>query len=418
MNQRNPNLRLTIYILLLAAFSAWMAYHLMMRSWFAVIPALGIVWISYQIFKLFRRLHEKLTYFFNAVENEDSTLYFSEDVRHKPTKELNQGLNRMNRLIQEVKFRNHEQEQFYGLLLEQVATGIMVVDENDRILQANSPAKTLLNYHSLTHIEQLKRVDAGLYEAVSLLKEQSSQQLVKLHAHSVTHNLSLHATTFQRHGEKLRIISIHDISNEMDAIEIESWQKIIRVLTHEIMNSIAPITSLSETLLGYYTDEHNEADDNRTKNTIKGLDVIRERGTGLIRFVESYRTLTKLSKPVIKPIMLHTFIEKLISLLKAEAQTNPIDFILQIEPELCIKGDEVQLSQALINLIKNAMQAVESVSDACISVQAVSEGDGYCRVLITDNGHGIPAEIIDQIFVPFLRVEKNEIGRASCRERV
>lgn len=410
MASRNPTLRLTFNILLLAAFTAWMAYHLISLSWYAIIPALGIVWISYRIFRLFRRLHEKVTYFFNAVENEDSTLYFPENIRHKPTKELNQGLNRMNQLIQDVKLRNHEQEQFYGLLLEQVATGIIVLAENGRILQANSPAKILLNYQSLTHIEQLKRVDPTLYQAVCLLKEQSPQQFVKLHTGPITRNLSLHATSFQRHGERLRIISIHDISNEMDAIEIESWQKIIRVLTHEIMNSIAPITSLSETLLSYYTDEQNKADVNRTKNTIKGLDVIRERGTGLIRFVESYRTLTKLSKPVIKPIMLHTFIEKLISLLKAEAQTNPIDFILQIEPELCIEGDEVQLSQALINLIKNAMQAVESVSDACISVQAVSGVDGYCRVLITDNGHGIPAEIIDQIFVPFFSTRKNGSG--------
>lgn len=410
MKHRNPNFRLAIYILLLAIFAAWMVYHLLMRLWFAIIPALGMIWISYNIFKLFRRLHEKVTYFFNAVENEDSTLYFPEDVRHKPTKELNQGLNRMNQLIQEVKVRNHEQEQFYGLLLEQVATGIIVVDESGRILQANSPAKTLLNYHSLTHIEQLKRVDSNLYQSILLLKEQSPQQLVKLHTDSITRNLSLHATTFQRHGEKLRIISIHDISNEMDAIEIESWQKIIRMLTHEIMNSIAPITSLSETLLGYYTDPQNNIDDNRTKNTIKGLDVIHERGIGLIRFVESYRTLTKLSEPVFKPIRLHAFIEKLLALLQAEAKSRPIDFDVQIDHELCIEGDEVQLSQALINLFKNAIEAVETVQEAHIIVKAVSDDEGYCRLSITDNGHGIPPEILDQIFVPFFSTRENGSG--------
>ncbi|MDD5046776.1 MAG: ATP-binding protein [Bacteroidales bacterium] len=411
MYQRNSYFCLALYILFLIVFSGTLFILVQESSWYAVLPALGIVWMVYGIIRIFNRIPEKISYFFNAIENEDSTLLFSEKIQHKATKEMNRSLNRVNRLIQEVKLRNHEQEQYYSMLLERVATGIVVMNENGSILQANSSAKKLLNYQALAHIEQLKRVDASLYQAFSRLKEESTHQFVKvMHRDTVT-QLSLQATTFKNHEKMMRIISIHDISNELDAKEIESWQKLIRVLTHEIMNSITPITSLSETLLKYYIPSEKPTDEKTITNTIKGLEVINERGVGLIRFVESYRKLIKLSQPILKPIALKNLIEHLLLLLENEPNFHRIRFCVETDtPDISVEADETQLSQVFINLIKNAMQAVESVAEPCIAIRVHYTQSGRCEIKIIDNGPGIPPKIMEQIFIPFFTTKENGSG--------
>lgn len=411
MYRQNFYFRLGLYIFLLIVFSGGLFLLAQASSWYAVLPTLGIVWMVYDIIRVFNQIPKKISYFFNAVENEDSTLLFPEKIQHKPTKEMNQSLNRINRLIQEVKLRNREQEQYYSMLLEQVATGIVVMNENGSILQANSSAKRLLNYQELTHIEQLKRIDTNLHQAFFRLKEESSHQFVKVtHRNRVT-QLSLQATTFKNHEKALRIVSIHDISNELDAKEIESWQKLIRVLTHEIMNSITPITSLSETLLKYYLPPEKPVDEKTVTNTVKGLEVINERGVGLIRFVESYRKLTKLSNPVLKPIVLKNLIEHLLLLLENEPNFHRIRFHVETDsPNLSVEADEMQLSQVFINLIKNAMQAVENVAEPRITIRAHSTSGGRCEIKMIDNGPGIPSEIREQIFIPFFTTKENGSG--------
>ncbi|MBK7481085.1 MAG: GHKL domain-containing protein [Bacteroidales bacterium] len=345
------------------------------------------------------------------MENEDSMLHFPEKTRHKANAEMNKSLNRVNKLIQDVKIRNREQEQYYSLMLEQVATGIVVVNENGNVMQANSAAKNLLNYQSFNHIEQLKRIDTNLFNTFYRLKNGETHQFLKLtYKNNITH-LSLRATSFLSHGENLRIISVHDISNELDAKELESWQKLIRVLSHEIMNSITPITSLSETLLNYFIPPEKPLDKKTVANTVKGLEVINERGTGLIRFVESYRKLTRLSKPVLKHVNLRNLIEHLMLLLENEADFQRIQFNVETEtPDICIKADEAQLSQVLINLIKNAMYAVKDITEPRISVRAHYTQNGRCEIQVIDNGSGIPPEIMEQIFIPFFTTKENGSG--------
>ena len=420
MNHRNPNLRITLYIILLILLSGTLFLLARISLWYTVLPLAVIVWLALAIIRIFNRVPEKISYFFNAVENEDSTLYFSETIQHRSTKELNTSLNRVNRLIQDVKLRNREQEQYYGTLLEQVATGIVVINENGNILQANSSAKKLLNYQSLTHIEQLKRVDPNLHQAFLLLREESTHQFVKTTHHNTIRHLSLQATTFKDHKKTLRIISIHDISNELDAKELESWQKLIRVLSHEIMNSITPITSLSETLLNYFIPPEKPVDKTTVANTVKGLEVINERGIGLIRFVESYRKLTRLSKPVLKHIDLRNLIEHLLLLLENEPDFQRIQFSVETgtsdinvetgTPDISVEADEAQLSQVLINLIKNAMYAVKDVANPHISVRAHYSQNGRCEIEVIDNGPGIPPEIMEQIFIPFFTTKENGSG--------
>lgn len=413
---RHTYIRLIVYILLLIASSAvtsWIIFSAIPKI-YIIIPIVLIIYMVYRIIKLFNYTPKKIAYFFNAVENEDSTLNFPENTHHKATAEMHKSLNRINLLIQETKLKNREQEEYYGLLLEQAATGIVVINKHGSVMQANSAAKNLLNYEFFNHIEQLKRIDTHLFEAFERLKNGDSHQFVKLTYKSTITQLSLQATPFLSHGDTLRIVSIQDISNELDAKELESWMKLIRVLTHEIMNSITPITSLSETLLRYYTFSDNSAtviDDKTVANTIKGLEVINERGVGLIHFVESYRKLTKLSKPQLQQVQLKKMIEHLLLLLTHEENFDTIDFSVHIEPEnLALEIDEAQLSQVFINLLKNAMYAVDNVTNPQIHIRAEKTNDGRTKVVIQDNGVGIPAEVIDQIFIPFFSTKENGSG--------
>ncbi|HHU25066.1 MAG TPA: GHKL domain-containing protein [Bacteroidales bacterium] len=415
MRYRDPRLRLALYILLLIVFSGTLVLLVHLSSWYAILPGLGIIWVVYRVIRLFNRVPRELSYFLDAVENEDSTLFFSEDVGHEPTKKMHESLNRLNRLIQEVKLSSREQERYYGILLEQVSTGIVVVNNKGNILLANRAAKELLNYPFLTHVEQLRRVDSNLHRVFSRLAQESRHQIVKEVYESGMMRLSLQATSFVNQGTALRVISIHDIRHELDAKELESWQKLIRVLTHEIMNSITPITSLSETLLKYYIPGGYTAggtvDEKTIANTVKGLKVINERGVGLIRFVESYRKLTRLSKPVLKPVALKGLIEHLLVLLENEPDFHRIHFLVEIDPvDASIDVDEAQMSQVFINLIKNAMQAVEGVDSPKIVISANYTESGLFEVNIVDNGPGISPEVMEQIFVPFFTTKESGSG--------
>lgn len=412
MSTRHFYFRIICYIIGLIGLSGliiWL-YQENTSPIFIVLTAVGILMFGFQILHSFDRIQEKITYFFNAVENEDSTLYYSEKVPHKPLRELHRSLNRINTLIQDAKVKNREQEQYFAALLEQVVTGIVVINENGNILQANSAAKKLLNYSTLTHIVQLKRVDENLYKAFTMLAE-GHRQLIKLTHNNTTTQLTLQASSFDSRNKNFLLVAIQDIRNELDAKEVESWLKLIRVLTHEIMNSITPITSLSDTLLSYYEKGTTSPSAETIANTVKGLEVIRERGDGLIRFVTSYRKLTKISPPILKTIEAKPFLEHIILLVANESTQVPIHFVQNITPEtLTLDADEGQLSQVLINLIKNAIQAVESIENPTIKIIAKLNKNNRPQIIVSDNGIGIPEEIIEQIFIPFFTTKENGSG--------
>ncbi len=217
----------------------------------------------------------------------------------------------------------------------------------------------------------------------------------------------LQATDFKARNETFTLVSIQDIRNELDAQEVEAWLKLIRVLTHEIMNSITPITSLSDTLLNYYTNTNEPISAQTTENTVKGLEVIKERGTGLIHFVESYRKLTRISTPVLKTIELKPFIEHLVLLV----EDDRITFEKQVTPEnLTINADEGQISQVLLNLIKNATQAVKGTENPIIKIVANIGENKRPQISVSDNGSGISEELLEQIFVPFFTTKENGSG--------
>jgi nitrogen fixation/metabolism regulation signal transduction histidine kinase len=300
-------------------------------------------------------------------------------------------------------------------LLEHLAAGIITFNDKGFILHSNSSARKLLSIDVLTHLQQIKRKDQKLFETIISMKPYE-RKLVAINAEGGEIQLSLKATSFKTKENELVILSVQDIKNELDEKEIESWMKLIRVLMHEIMNSITPITSLSESLSNIYGAGGKpvlpeEVNAKTIATTLQGLNVIKEQGKGLMSFVESYRKLTRVPEPekkLFKVADLMNRVQILYNSLDKSDKTNLS--VSMIKPDLEIYADQNLISQVLINLLKNALEANENNNDGKIRI-VVSEGfNNHHEICVIDNGPGISEENLDEIFVPFFTTRQNGSG--------
>jgi nitrogen fixation/metabolism regulation signal transduction histidine kinase len=267
----------------------------------------------------------------------------------------------------------------------------------------------------LTHLQQIDRVDKKLFRVVRDLKP-FDRRLAPINTKQGEVQLLLKTTSFGSNENELIILSIQDIKHELDEKEVDSWMRLIRVLMHEIMNSITPITSLSESLLKIYSsgDKPVQPDDVTGKTiatTVQGLNVIREQGKGLMAFVESYRKLTRIPKPEMKLFSVAELFSrvKILSDSLEKGGNMEISFRMN-DPHLEIFGDENLISLVLINLIKNAAEANENNPCCRISVVSGTDLNRHPEITVTDNGPGISPENLEEIFIPFFTTRENGSG--------
>lgn len=359
--------------------------------------------------------NRRMSYFLESVQNNDSTLLFPTNITSKSIRELYEGLNKVNGQIQQLKIESQQREQYFQTLLEHVATGIVTFNSKGFILHANSAAKKMLSVEVLTHIHQLERINRNLFQAVLNIKP-FEQKLVTVVTGRGTIELSLKASPFKTNNDELILLSIQDIRNELDEKELDSWMKLIRVLMHEIMNSIAPITSLSESLSNYFTIDDRpavpgEIDEKTILTTIRGLNVINEQGNGLMQFVESYRKLTRLPKPDKKLFKVADLVNRIKVLYFSLENSDKVKLTVSLNPpEMELFADENLISQVLLNLLKNAVEANRNNPEGRILIVAGYTVTNRSEICVIDNGPGIPEEIIEQIFVPFFTTRENGSG--------
>jgi nitrogen fixation/metabolism regulation signal transduction histidine kinase len=365
--------------------------------------------------KYLNTTNRKLSFFLESIENEDSTLLITANEPNQPIRELYQSLNKVNRQIQQVRIENRQQEQYFQTLLEQVATGIITFDSKGFVLHANQATRKMLGVHVLTHINQLERINSNLFQAVKNIRP-FEQKLISVTGERGTIQLSLKATSFKSKENSLTLISLQDIRHELDEKELDSWMKLIRVLMHEIMNSIAPITSLSESLCNYYTVNGrivlpHEVDEATIQTTVRGLNVIKEQGNGLMQFVESYRKLSGLPKPVKRIFKVEELFNRIKILYASLEGSDKVGLAVKLSnPAMELFADENLVAQVLVNLLKNAVQANEKSPSGKVQLVAGINANQLPEIRVADNGPGIPTEIIDQIFVPFFTTRENGSG--------
>ena len=364
-----------------------------------------------ELVQFLNRTNQKIAFFFDAVRNDDSTLNFPENTGNKSLSELNASLNKVNDLIKNIKFELQSQEQYFKTILEHVSIGIITYNEKGSIYLSNTAARELLNHEHLTHINQLMQVDKKLFTAIKELTP-GDRRLVSYNSKQGAMQLSLKSTLFKTTQDNFQLVAIQDIRNELETRELESWIKLIRVLTHEIMNTVAPITSLSQTILSYFKNLDGKVPDEKIiRNTIKGLEVINERGTGLISFVETYRKLTRLPQPDKKPISLGELFDSIITLINYEPKNKHVEIEREIIPsDLEVMADKKQVTQVLINLLKNALEALSNTENGKIIIRGSINENGRAQISVADNGPGIPEDLMDKIFVPFFTTKESGSG--------
>jgi two-component system, NtrC family, nitrogen regulation sensor histidine kinase NtrY len=409
--------KIIIRVLLLVLSSSLLGYFIFINQSvrFSIIIFLMIVFLSMNLVSFLNTTNKKIRFFFDSVKNDDSNLSFPVDTKDRSFKELYESMNRVNHQIQQLKIENRQQEQYFRILLEHLAAGIITYNTKGFILHANSAAKRLLSTDVLTHLQQIERIDQKLFQTISSIRP-SERRLIAFAADQGEIQLSLKATSFKTNDNELIILSIQDIKNELDEKELESWMKLIRVLMHEIMNSITPITSLSESLLNIYSIDGkpvlpDQLNAKTIATTLQGLNVIKEQGRGLMSFVESYRKLTRVPEPEKKLFRVADLIGRVRILYNSLERSDRIKLSISLrDPELEIFADQNLISQVLINLVKNALEANENNPAGEILIVAGLNSSHHPEICVIDNGPGITGKNLDEIFVPFFTTRQNGSG--------
>jgi len=330
----------------------------------AVTAAVGMI-ACYVIYRRYKRTMGKVTFLFNAIDNLDFAFNFPEEGRDKL---VNESLNHIRRILERARHDAMERERYYEQIMNTVSTGIMVVDERGSILQHNEAALSLLGVEVLAFYNNVE------------------QRLA-------SDDFARHETTAVIDGRKVRIIAFSDIRNELSQREVESWTKLIRVLTHEIMNNIAPITSISDTLSRQTTDGE----------TREGLEVINSTCRQLMQFVENYRRLTLIPEPQPKLFYARPFLERMVTLAKTYGEAG---VTLDIQDELLIYADESLIAHVVTNILKNAIEA----GAHHITVHAYTTPDDAIIIDIANDGTPIAADVAQQVFVPFFTTKPSGSG--------
>lgn len=369
--------------------------------WFGVSICLLILSIIWQI-RLYRSHVKQVLFMIDALENNDNSFRFPVEKGSPVSKQINSALNRVGQILYNVKAQTAQQEKYYELILDFVSTGLIVLNDNGAVYQKNKEALRLLGLNVFTHVRQLSKVDAVLMEKVENCRAGNKLQAM-FHNERGTINLSIRVSDINVHDEHLRILALNDINVELDEKEIDSWIRLTRVLTHEIMNSVTPITSLSDTLLSIVKDTDEEIS--------HGLQTISTTGKGLLSFVESYREFTRIPTPEPSLFYIKAFIERMIELARHQNPCEHITFRAEIVPaDLILYADENLISQVVINLLKNAIQAIGNQPDGKINIHAYCNEAEEVWIEIKNNGPVIPAEIAEHIFIPFFTTKEGGSG--------
>ncbi len=357
-----------------------------------------------------RRNTGRLKFLSEAVAGGDFSFTFPEGDKRRTDQVTAESLNRIRDMLAHARQETIDKERYYAQILENVRTGIVAYDEQGFVTQTNSAAATLFGLPVLTHIRQLDRVSNGLADLL-LAAAAGDTRTLTLHNGDSTHQLSIQVSQSRIRDRNIRILVVNDIHNELENKEIESWISLTRVLTHEIMNSVSPITSLSESLRTLVPDTSSEL--------YKGLDVIHSTGRGIEGFVESYRQFTHIPTPAPTLFYVRGMVERAVQLVHGVPEHTCIDFRWSVEPEdMLLHADENLVGRVLNNLLKNAVEAIGEGDNGWVEVRAFLNEREDVVIEVSNSGDPIPPEVEERIFIPFFttKTDGSGIGLSISRQ--
>ncbi len=379
-----------------------------------------MVFIVLQIVLLIRRLNfvnRDLISFFDSLKYDDSSVILSNEFQNQDYFRLSKRLQNVNKQILKLKEQNIQQDIYFKTVTEHATVGLMGFDEKGQVKLCNKAFRELLNIESVSKISKLNSIHSD-FESILNKIEPSDQKLLKIDYNNKITQLVIRATNFKTKDQNLKLISIQDIKNELDQKELESWQKLVQILRHEIMNSIGPISStidtLHEIITNPTTNETRELKDlnNEILGDISaGLKIIKERNIGIHEFIEKFRSLSRIPKPEMKKVSMVELFSNIQLFWENELKKKNIHFETSIKDNIeYLLADKNQIEQILINLIKNSIESISNKANGKIILTAYFTNISKIAIDVTDNGKGISAEIIDQVFTPFFTTKENGSG--------
>jgi two-component system nitrogen regulation sensor histidine kinase NtrY len=405
---------------IIIVFSALILAFLSYKTNYLYSISVLVVLVTFETLGLIRyilRRRDDIKRMLEYIKENNPTLYFSQS-RDYPFNELGYFLNEIGDIVREVRIEKESQLQYMNYIVQHVGIGLLSFDKDGKVDIINQAAKELLGVAELNSIILLEEVQNGLPETLKQLKT-DEQKVVKLKSGDRLLQLAIRASIFKIGQKEIRLVSLQDIKNELDEKEMDAWQKLIRVLTHEIINSVTPVTSLTATISGFFrkgdqTLAAKDLSDENIREALTGLGYIEDRGKNLIDFVSKFRSLTKLPVPKFEEIDVARMIEGINLLKRDELAGNGIVLkcIVQFDA-LKLYCDRSLIEHVLINLINNASDSILSKGvskDNIIEIRGSSGEDRRPLITVTDNGTGIPDNILENIFVPFFTTKEHGSG--------
>lgn len=368
-----------------------------------------------ELIRFVEKYNRSLNQLLLSIKHKDFTKSFDTSNSNKSSAAQQNAFEEIINAFQNVRIEKETQLEFLQALIEHMTIGIICLEGKDSIYLINSAAKKALNTKLITHIRRIERLNPELYSVFKEIKSTEKKTIkTNIGGHQV--ELLVWATELILKGKPYKIISFQNIKTELDKQELDSWQKLIRILNHEIMNSVTPISSLSTELneMLQHPDgakrSLNEITEDEKTDIYEGLESIERRSKGLLKFVKTYKSIARLPKPKLENIKVNSLLHSIITLMEPEFSKRNISVeLITADPEIMIRADGELLEQVLINLILNARDAVED--NATKEIKISMEKIKYKTSLkIMDNGCGIQPEFADQVFVPFFTTKKSGSG--------
>ncbi len=408
---------LTIRVVLLLASITAAAFCIVMAKYSLLVFA--ILLLVFQIFNFIQFINKtniELTQFIEAVRYRDFSLQFTEKNAPISVRQLRRAFNQINSTFKQLSSEREEQYQYLQKILELVDTGILSYNQAGEVGWINESFKRMMNVPYLRTISSLEKRDAVVYQAIMSL-ENGNSQLVKINQKQVL----LAKTTFLNENIETNLIAFQNVNEAIEDTEAQAYQKLLRVMTHEIMNSVAPIASLAETMEKSVARRRGEMEKRGHEKAVKGEDefddislgisTIRKRSENLLKFADTYRQLAKVSITSFSEFFVHDLFEGVEILLENQIEQKNIEFDVLIKDfELTIEGDMVLIEQVLINLIINAIDAVKNQENPKITLATYRGQDERAVIEVRDNGMGMSPDLMDKIFVPFFTSKANGSG--------
>lgn len=402
-------------IVLLAVTLFFLSYT-MLDEWGVFMTSLFIILVIFQIILLVRfseSSFKKVRTFLDNIKQDNYTQVYPVKFDGTETDDLHIEFNAILAKLKEDQAEKEANYQYFRSVFKHLSIGLLTYGENGEIQIFNVAAKRILNVDDLKNISEIENINKELHLAIQNLRTGGSELIKIAHPDGIM-QLSVYVIELLMRGEKFKLVSLQNIQSELEEKEMEAWQNLVKILTHEIMNSIAPISSLAGTLKGEIEDrmEHNEPlSPSDMEDCMMGISTIEKRSEGLISFVSDFRSLAHIPAPKFTSIRISSLFEQLEVLLQHQIESENIQVIRELEPEeLILFGDQTQIEQVLINLTQNAIQAVEDSDKKIIRLRAYIDEAGKIIIEVCDTGKGIEEEALGKIFIPFFTTKKKGSG--------